>query len=232
MTNEEHAVVRALRQVLRELGEVLPEPKYCIVRGEDIDGLDHRALMGEFQSVSTMVYREYCAEFGPLVSWRAPKSEWPNGRIIVSDLDNDLEAWEGSTGPREEWESFETTALHEASLGYKRECGWDFTPGEGGVWLSYCAPTESWGSENEGEHSYFGNLAGFLILYDRDKDGTPESLAHIWTARTWRRKGVATKLLEAARERFTITRIEWPATEDGLPFLRARAGDLIDGGAS
>jgi hypothetical protein len=69
-------------------------------------------------------------------------------------------------------------------------------------------------------------LVGFLIVHDRDEDGNYEAVAHIWTAALWRRRGIASHLLDQARRRFPIVAIEGPPTELGAALVTARASDL------
>ncbi len=66
-----------------------------------------------------------------------------------------------------------------------------------------------------------GHLAGFMILYDRDDGGTYETIGHIWTARAWRRRGIARQLLHEARSRFGARRFEGPFSDDGAAFVEA-----------
>jgi ribosomal protein S18 acetylase RimI-like enzyme len=122
---------------------------------------------------------------------------------------------------------FEDSVLDMAARAYRRECKWDFSPGDGGVWLIVLRPT-SWSAseEHEERRSASGNLVGFLILHDRDADGEYESVAHIWTAARWRRRGIATHLLEQARARFPVAAIEGPPTELGAALVSARAAHL------
>ncbi|OLM10621.1 hypothetical protein Ae505Ps2_0744c [Pseudonocardia sp. Ae505_Ps2] len=37
---------------------------------------------------------------------------------------------------------------------------------------------------------FIGRLAGFVIAHDRDDDGEYETVAHIWTAASRRRRGI------------------------------------------
>ncbi|MFC6881544.1 MULTISPECIES: GNAT family N-acetyltransferase [Actinomadura] len=78
----------------------------------------------------------------------------------------------------------------------------------------------------EGPWRYTGHLAGFVILYDRDREGVYESVGHIWTAEAWQRRGIARRLLAEARSRFPIKEIEQPYTADGAAFVEACAQDL------
>lgn len=112
--------------------------------------------------------------------------------------------------------------LDRAARVYKREAGWDFTPGDAGIWLLMLAPAEAFGGGNEDNSwQYHGYLAGFVILYDRDKDGTYEAVGHIWTARSWRRQGIARRLLDEARTRFHTRHVERPYTAAGAALVEA-----------
>jgi GNAT superfamily N-acetyltransferase len=111
---------------------------------------------------------------------------------------------------------FEDSPFYQAARAYRRESGWDFMPGESGLWLYALAPY-SWTGSDYGRAS--GHLAGFAILHDRDEDGTRESLAHIWTASAWRRQGIARTLLLKAREQYACHTEEGPFTEDGSALL-------------
>jgi ribosomal protein S18 acetylase RimI-like enzyme len=140
------------------------------------------------------------------------------------DLDGDEHDFGGAVlgaevteGPGGRWTG---SALNRAGLVYKRACRWDFPPGEAGVWLLMLAPTAARGGE-EGQWFFSGRLAGFVIVYDRDEDGSYESVGHIWTATAWRRRGIARRLLAEARSRFAITAVEEPYTEQGAAFLNA-----------
>jgi GNAT superfamily N-acetyltransferase len=164
-------------------------------------------------------------QLGPHVSWRAPRrdGDWD---LIVSgiDLDDDVHdfgdvqlgvsAFEGLNG---DWHG---SALERAGMAYKRACGWDFAPGEAGVWLVMLAPVSGSGGEDD-QWFYSGRVTGFVVVYDRDEDGTYESVGHIWTATAWQRRGIARRLLAEARSRFPITSVEEPYTDDGAAFLDA-----------
>ena len=102
------------------------------------------------------------------------------------------------------------SAFHRAAAVYRRECSWDFTPDESGVWVCAFAPTayESVGCDDERDWRVRGDLIGFVILHDRDGDGDPDSVAHLWTASGWRRRGIARALHAIATERFPVCGVE------------------------
>jgi ribosomal protein S18 acetylase RimI-like enzyme len=67
-----------------------------------------------------------------------------------------------------------------------------------------------------------GNLIGFAIMYDQPE---PEGVSHVWTARAWRRRGIASRLLDEAGSRFGSDRLQGPFTSDGAALRRAREGE-------
>lgn len=94
------------------------------------------------------------ARLGPAVSWQASRQDDDWG-LAVSGLDLDLDGDEHdfggavlgaevTEGPDGRWHG---SALDRAGLAYKRACGWDFAPGESGVWLLMLAPVAASGGE-------------------------------------------------------------------------------------
>lgn len=161
---------------------------------------------------------------GPRVSWEGPRIEGDWNLIIAGiDLDDDREwgfavtlgegAFEDEAG---EWAN---SRLSQAARAYQREAGWDFAPGDAGIWLITLAPTSAIGGTDR--MTYWGHVAGFAVLYDRDADGKYESVGHIWTASAWRRRGIARRLLHEASERFGSDRIEGPYTKSGAALVKA-----------
>lgn len=164
------------------------------------------------------------AQLGPLIHWQAPPREG-DWELIVAGVDLDGEGREFGVpefgesafeGPGGRWHG---CSLDKAARAYSREAGWDFAPDEAGIWLLMIAPVSA--SGGEARWFYSGHLAGFVIVHDRNKDGDYESVAHIWTAATWRRHGVARRLMAEARTRFPITGVEGPYSADGAAFLDA-----------
>ena len=184
-------------------------------------------LISQFPSMVDRADRAVAAQLGPPVSWQAPREEG-SWELVVSgvDLDNDafgfgdLELDDSAfEGPEGRWHG---SALDRAARAYSREARWDFAPGESGIWLLMLAPVSAVGGD-EGPWGYSGHLTGFVILHDRDEDGVYESVAHIWTAAAWRRRGIARRLLAEAKQRFTYTGVERPYTADGAALLEATA---------
>ncbi len=93
-----------------------------------------------------------------------------NGTHDFGNVQLDEGTFEGTSG---DWHG---SALDRAGMVYKRMCKWDSPPGETGIWLMILAPVSSSGG-GEGPWYYSGRLAGFVVLYDRDKDGAYESVA-------------------------------------------------------
>ena len=171
------------------------------------------------------------AELGPPVSWEGPPrgGDWD---LVLAGTCFDADAREADPGPATLADSafqgpsgrWGDGALGRAGTVYQRECRWGSAPGEAGFWLLMLAPVHAAGPV-DGPMFYGGNLVGFVILYDRDGDGRHESVGHIWTARAWRRRGIAGRLLHEARARFQFTTIEGPYTAPGAAFIMAASDD-------
>lgn len=161
---------------------------------------------------------------GPTIGWTRPRSagtDWTPDILQV-----DLDGYEADDPPGisriNDWES---SALALAAHAYRNECRWDHSPDEAGIWLLAVAPYSSWGGDHQTH--WVGNLSGFAILHDRDMDGEYESLAHLWTAREWRRRGIGASLVRRARQRFPLREVEGPVTDEGRSVLEACAPDLV-----
>ena len=188
----------------------------------------HHELRSDFDTIVEAVRNEYDAVLGPTVELLGPRDvDLGRGTVVAFDFDDFDDAESGLRLP----DGFEWTqsAFAKAALLYKRECGWDFAPGEAGVWLAYFIFTESMGSESA--FFYHGNLVGFAILQDRDEDGRYESIAHVWTAKAARRKGVARELVAQARRDFPVRTVEAPFTKPGGALIGAAWPEKADGEA-
>ncbi len=210
------ANIRAAYQALRAL---VPDN---YVLGPDDAGLPE--IIDELPTVLRLAQDRCAAELGAPMSWAGP---WPNENWTPIDLqvdfdDGDLDS-PGVTFPDLDWPK---TGFAQAALAYKRECGWDFPPGEAGIWLLRVAPYAAFGGDDTDQAFLSGNLIGFVVLHDRDDDGEYESLAHLWTATRWRRRGVAAALVRRARDQFPITTVEEPVTDRGALLLAATAPEL------
>lgn len=181
-------------------------------------------VLSQFQFLVDQAEMLTIGQIGAPISWEAPRTDGDWNLIVAGiDLDGDAHDFgdielraDAFTGPKGTWHG---SALDRAGLAYKRACGWDFTPGNAGVWLVMLAPLSA--SGGDGLWGYGGRLVSFVLIYDRDNDGAYESIGHIWTASAWHRRGLARHLLTEARARFPITNIEKPYTTDGSAFLAA-----------
>jgi GNAT superfamily N-acetyltransferase len=208
------------RAAYRTLGKLVPA-KRMHVREENLALTE---LISHFRFVVDEAEMTVAAQIGPLVSWSGPRkeSDWD---LIVSGLDladcGERDFGEvtlsDSTyeGPDGGWTG---SPLDRAARAYRREAEWDFAPDESGIWLLMLAPTSACGGDET--WYYNGHIVGFVILHDRDGDDLFESVAHIWTAAAWRRRGIARRLMAEARSRFSFTEVEGPYTKSGAAFLR------------
>ncbi len=211
----------AFRTAYHALKSILPDPPELACVTEPPDAVE---IVSEFPTLADEADKVVIAHLGPRIAWQAPRvNEW-DLTLAGVDLDNgddNLEfgvklsdsAFEGECG------TWSDSALDLAARSYKREAGWDFAPGEAGFWLLMLAPLSGIGGT--GEWSYFGRLTSFVILHDRDKDGSYESVAHMWTAHAWRRRGIAKRLLQEAKTRFDFRTVEGPLTEASAALLDA-----------
>lgn len=217
-------VERAYRKMQRALLGIIPVERTLGASEENMligDLISHvRHLLDEAEMT-------VAAQLGPRISWYAPAvtGDW---NLVPAGIDldeyaedfGDVEFEESAfEGPEGKWHG---SPLERAAYAYKREARWDFTPGRAGIWLLMLAPTSAGGGDT---WIYGGHVVGFVILHDRDKDGVYESVAHIWTAQAWRRRGIARRLLAEAKIRFGFTDVEGPYTKDGAALLRA-VGEL------
>ncbi|MCE7007323.1 hypothetical protein LWC34_31555 [Kibdelosporangium philippinense] len=213
-------IEEAYRTAYRALEALVP-PHTVTAEGEA-----HVAeVLSQFRMLVDSAEFVVASQLGPAISWRAPRRDRDWDLVLSGvDLDNDaydfgdvqldIAAFEGPTG------TWHDSALNNAGLAYKRAAGWDHPPDESGVWLLMLAPVSASGGE-DGPWFYSGRVAGFVVVHDRDKDGAYESVAHIWTATAWQRRGIARRLLAEARSRFPVTSVEKPYTEAGAAFVRA-----------
>ena len=182
-------------------------------------------LVADLRSLVDSMEVVTAAKLGALMSWKSPREmDW---EPIVAGIDFGPGGYDfgvtpgedATEGPYGDWTG---SALNNAALAYKRQCGWDFAPGQAGVWLVMLAPVSGVGGDSEEPWSYSGHLTGFVILYDRDEDGTYESVGHIWTASAWQRQGIARHLLDEARQRFGDGLVfEQPYTDAGAALIES-----------
>jgi GNAT superfamily N-acetyltransferase len=94
---------------------------------------------------------------------------------------------------------------------YRRECEWDMAP----TWLGVGDDCWVW---REG-----GALVAFA-MFGQLFDGSQErGVLHLWTARDFRRRGIATRLIDSAIAAGEIVQgFDTPYTDDGAAFVRSR----------
>jgi GNAT superfamily N-acetyltransferase len=213
--------VPQLEQALRAAHRALEgiSPRGLFAPEEDLRGISE--VISQFPTMVDNAQNAIAAQFGPRISWRAPFEEgW---KLIVAAVDfdsgmfeiGDMEFYESAfEGPGGDWID---SPLNRVARAYQREAGWDFAPDQTGIWLLMLAPTDKIGGDDD--TSWSGHVVGFLVIQDRDEDDTYESIAHIWTATAWRRRGIARQLLDEAKARFAVAGVEGPYTEDGAAFL-------------
>lgn len=207
-------------------------PQRTLGGGGGEEGLHITELISHMRTLLGEAEMTVAGQLGPVVGWEAPRRDKDWDLVACSiDLDGgghefgDAELDEGAfEGPGGTWHG---SPLERAAYAYKREAGWDFVPGEAGIWLLMLAPVHGFGGSDKDEWMYTGHLVGFVILHDRDEDGEYESVAHIWTASAWRRRGIARRLLAEARDRFAFTDVEGPYTDSGGALLRA-VGEITE----
>ncbi len=211
----------AYRTAHRALEGIIPRREHCYAPEEDLPAFE---VFSQFSFMVREAAMALAAHLGPRISWEDERCEGDWDLIISGvDLDageHDLGVILGDSACESDGDgNWEGSALDIAGRVYRRACKWDFSPGKAGIWLLTLAPTSA--SGGEGQWFYSGHLAGFVILYDRDKDGLYESVGHIWTAQSWRRRGIATRLLQEARSRFGASTVEGPFTDDGAALVKA-----------
>jgi ribosomal protein S18 acetylase RimI-like enzyme len=217
----------AYRAAQRALLGIIPSERTL---GGAEDDLLLTELISHFRNLLDEAELAVAERLGPLISWRGPRHDGGREPIVAGvDLDDLSEGFGEATFVDEPFEDWHGSPLERAAHAYKREAGWDFTPDDAGIWVLMLAPVSASGdAEGDRPWLYSGHLIGFVILRDRDEDGRYESVAHMWTASAWRRRGIARRLLAEARSRFPITIVERPYTSDVDAFLEA-VGDPGDG---
>ncbi|GGU34248.1 hypothetical protein GCM10007979_36700 [Nocardioides albus] len=142
---------------------------------------------------------------------------------MIADMDDGTLSDPAGADCLDRWisDGWTASAPARAALAYKREAGWDFSIDPAGVWVIAASPYA------QNFETFVGNLVGFAVFHDRDDDGEYQSLAHIWTAAAWRRRGIGGQLIRAARDLMLITSVEEPITSSGQALLGSVARDLL-----
>lgn len=209
---------RAAHQALRAL-----IPAATLTIPDDEESLPE--VVEDLQDLVRLARETAAAELGPSIRWVSPRPEEDLSAPVMLQIDLDGYSGDDPAGAYR-IDHWETSSLARAGRAYKRECRWDFSPDETGMWLVSVRPYAAIGDGHQ--MTWTGILTGFAILHDRDEDGNYESLAHIWTARAWRRRGVGSGLLRRARERFTVRYVEGPITEEGRLLIETYVPDLCE----
>jgi GNAT superfamily N-acetyltransferase len=197
-------IERAYQAAHRALGTI-PPLGFCFIPTSDI---------GTAAVIEPLV--------GPFISWHARQADERGLTMACLDFDDERDHGFGVVVDNLAYDPWQGSALDGAARAYRRAAGWDYsTPGDGGIWLLMLAPVKAFGPHGDSLPWHIGHLAGFVILYDRDKDGAYEAVGHVWTAAAWRRQGIARRLLEEARSRFQAVSIEGPYTKDGAALVKA-----------
>jgi hypothetical protein len=179
----------------------------------------HFELLHDVQRLAEVLNEDYTAQFGPRLSVRGPADVLMECPHILAFCFDDAEAdipCRFGLPPDFEWRD---SGLARAASAYQRTCHWDFSPGEAGIWLCYYLITDGTGG-GQRDWRYSGNLVGFAILYDRNRDGRYESLGHIWTASAARRREVASALVAYARQHFPLVHVDGPLTDNGAALFK------------
>lgn len=180
-------------------------------------------VIEEIQELADRLRDEAAGELGPAISWSTANGTHDLQAEVLLQIDLDGFTLNDPYGAVDYVDWYDT-AMARAAMAYRRECQWDFSPGESGIWLLSVAPYKSWG---DSERTHFtGALNGFVVLHDRDDDGQHEEVAHLWVAGNWRRQGIATRLIRAALSRFPIRGVDAP-TPKGRELFLAVAPSLL-----
>lgn len=207
------AQIRAAHDALRKL---LPQEQFEAASDRYLP-----ALVEELPDLADLVHAAAASNLGPTIAWErpdAPGNKWAPA-VLQLDLDNLTHEDPAGISHVGDWQR---SALALAAHAYCAECRWDYAPGEAGIWLLYVMPYSGIGAH------WRGTVAGFAIVHDRDNDDRYESLSHIWTARNWRRRGVAALLIDEARQRFPLRKVEGPLTHGGRTLFERVAPDLLE----
>lgn len=207
-----------MKEALRHLDALLPEHQKCFLDawGERSHYQYDSVLLGAVEDVLDV----YAASWGALIAWDSVKRygddrSWLKPKIYVIDVESEAAAqrWRNVRN----WHIEHGSAFAQAAKLYRRECGWDFAPGRSGTWIVWLKPFEL-----IGEDIFRGRMGGFLICQDRmERGGPPDTIAHVWVAKEFRRHGVASRLMRKALKQFDIKRIDGPLTEDGEALVEA-----------
>jgi hypothetical protein len=111
-----------------------------------------------------MIEQEYDQTFGPRLQMQGKdiRVSTERGYSLVFHFDDYYESDEEQPVFLPENFEWDNSGLSRAASAYQRECGWDFAPGEAGVWLVHCLLTGAWGGGDS--YSFNSNIVGFVVL--------------------------------------------------------------------
>lgn len=213
---------QAWRAAHRALERAIPPATRASYRFVPEAEMDWTEVLEQFDLIVREARYALDATMGPVIVWTSGWAEDADDddnafalRFEAVDFDREAEDTLGwLEGRSSDYSPFEA-----AGRAYRRECRWDFAPGEAGIWLYAVAPYRFMGGETDSGWS--GRIVAFAVLQDRDDDGAYESLAHVWTASGWRRRGIASQLIALARQQYGCSREEGPFTEAGSALLES-----------
>jgi ribosomal protein S18 acetylase RimI-like enzyme len=211
-------IEQAYRAAHRALEAIMPE-SFGFLPEADLECGD---VLSQFPLLVDEAALVVAAHLGPYIAWQAEPHRGDLDLVPAGlDLDNGGEL---DFGPALDElataADYGDSSLEQAARVYCADAGRDVAPELAGIWLLMLAPVAGVASDSR-PWDCAGHLAGFMIVYDRDEDGTYETIGHIWTARAWRRRGIARQLLYQARSRFGASRFEGPFSGDGTAFAKA-----------
>ncbi|QIK82975.1 GNAT family N-acetyltransferase [Sanguibacter sp. HDW7] len=195
----------------------LARPGALVSNSADVD---LHVVIDELEKLVEWAIEAADADFGPSIVVAAPfdDARWVDGGYIETvDLDR------GTLEERPvkvDAHSWRDSAMQRAARAYSRAGQYDMQPGSDGLWILHIEPVEGH------DESWTGSLTGFVVLYDRDRDGRYEALAHVWTASQCQRRGVGTRLVREALANHKIAYVEGPLSEGGRRLLQVAAPDL------
>ena len=209
-----------IRHAYRALRALVPS---AYLTAADDDSLP--VIVDELDTLYRMAHETIDAERGPRMTWLGDldRESGPGSVYFTVDIETGIHSDPVGAYCLERWSSddWRESALARAAKAYQRECRWDVPPGADGVWVIAASPYR-WI-----EGAFYGNLVGFMVIHDRDADGEYESIAHLWTAAAWRRRGIADQLIRTGRDSFPINTVEEPITSSGRALLGFIARDLL-----
>jgi hypothetical protein len=177
--------------------------------------LSPRSALIELDVLARHARHALVACYGAPIRWTTPPADQVDpSSLLLRRCDPDASR---ALDDRQDW--LDHAPFGQVVLAYAMEAGWDFAPmpevGPADEWAAIVVPDECFANVEEGDGAprvdlYFGTLSAFAVVERHE-------LVHLWVARVYRRRGLATALVHAAGAR----RARGPFTSDGLEFARA-----------